>query len=324
MKSVKVIQTFADSVCHPAGAVEYVVDSVAAEWINAGLAVETDELPEYITQIHARMAQGAGKPCLFLPFVGEFGHMIMSHIRMVHFHKASRKIVCCRPGEEVLFPSADVFHTDWRDPLSDEIRVGTVRDRRFHWPHIVDKYPYAVRTMAGRLTMEQELYAIEPAQRIPFRPKQRGLQADVLIGVRHRKFMPERNWAHWQTLADAITDAGYTFAVIGDMPTSYDLVGQECHSGHHDTDAAIELMHNCRLYIGTDSGASHLAATVGTHMLTFREWRSGSRNLIPRMSQVNPGRVMFVPTGWDEPELVIAAALDVLRTPRSDSDVHGG
>jgi hypothetical protein len=261
----------------------------------------------------AKLDDGAGRKCLFLPFIGEFGHLIMTHIRQVHFHRAGRKIVCCRPGEEVLFPSADAFDTDWHDPIDDSVRCGTANDHLPVWNYIERRYPYHRRIVAGRLTPEQELYAIQPKLRIPFRPTLRGLQADVVLGIRHRRFCPERNWKHWQFIVDRITAAGFTFAVIGAKPTSLELEGQVCHSGDFDTDAAIELMQKAALYVGTDTGVSHLASTVGVPMLVFRETASQSRNLLPRMAEVNPGNVETIDDGWVNPSRVADRIIERLQ-----------
>jgi hypothetical protein len=253
-----------------------------------------------------RLTHGKDKPCLFLPFVGEFGHEIMSHIRLVHFHHAKEKVVCCRPGHEVLYPSATSFVTDWEDPIPDFRKVGTLRNRVLRWPELRVRYPDHYAVKAGMLAPEQEVMIIEPGQRIPFQPKKRGLTADVVLGVRNRAFCPERNWKHWQQLADAITAAGLTFAVIGRKDTSCELTGQTHHSGDYDTDAAIELLQNCKLYVGTDSGTSHLAAEVGAKMLLFRETAGRSRDLTVRMAEVNPDRVeqMDGAGGWEDPVAV--------------------
>lgn len=282
-----------------AGEVYEVEMCYGVPWIDAGYAVESDKPVPHVSRLLARLDDGAGRPCLFMPFLGEFGHLIMSHVRMVHFHRASLKIVCCRPGEEVLFPSAGGFVTDWPDPLTDIDRVGTDREPRA-WPALAHKAAGLHHVPAGNLTLEQEMHAIEPATRIPFRPKLRGLRADVVIGVRNRTFAPEKNWRHWQVVADALTAAGLTFAVVGARDTSADLIGQRCHSGDYDTDAAIELLQHCRLYVGTDSGATHLASTVGASMLVFRENVTRMRDFIPRMMKVNPGRIERV-EGWDDP-----------------------
>ncbi len=262
-----------------------------------------------------RLDEGAGHPCLFLPFCGEFGHLIMTHTRMVHFHKASRKVVCCRPGEEVLFPSADEFVTDWRDPLDDKHRIATLRNLKLNWPEIIARYPDHARPTVGRLLPSEELFSIHPYLPIPFQPKRRDLQADVVLGVRHRTTFPERNWNHWQYVADALENAGYTFAVVGNLETSQRLIGEECQSGDYDTDAAIELMQKCKLFVGTDSGSSHLAATVQAPMLIFREQAHQSRNLVPRMQEVNRQLIQYLPEGWYEPDSVIDAILSRLRQP---------
>lgn len=285
----------------------------AEQLVRAGLAAPTTDPPRHIAQLLARLDDGADRPCLFLPFVGEFGHLCMTHIRLVHWHKARIKVVCCRPGEEVLYPSATSVVTDWRDPIPDAERVATIRDARPEWPDIVARYPDHHPVRAGNLDPRQELYAINGSERVPFDPRRRDLRADVVFGVRFRAFSPERNWMYWQRVADAVSDAGFTFAVIGHRATSYDLRGQYCHTGDLDTDAAVELLQTCRLYVGTDSGNSHLAAAVGAPMMIFRETAGGSRDLTPRMEQANPGRVEVIREGWDRPDAVISAVLDRLR-----------
>jgi hypothetical protein len=291
------------------GVIYDLVDVIGASWIRAGVAVRSLTPPPFIEQMMAKLDDGASKPCLFLPFVGEFGHEIMTHIRLVHFHRASEKVVCCRAGSEVLYPSAIEHVTDWRDPVPDKLRIATMRHNSYDWSAIQHLYPGHHVVKAGGLTPSQELVAIEPDKAIPFQPKRRGLRADVIFGVRRRKFAPERNWEHWESLAAAATCAGLTFAVMGDRPTSFDLSGQTVHTGDLDTDAAIELLQTCKLYVGTDSGGSHLASTVGAKMLLFREMNGGSRDLTSRMSQVNPGRIEVVPGGWNRPNAVASQML---------------
>jgi hypothetical protein len=296
-------------------------DVIGEEWDRKKVAARSTEPPPHIAELLARLEDGAGESCLFLPFVGEFGHEILTHIRIVHFHRAAAKVVCCRPGSEILYPSASAHVTDWKDPIPDERRAGTIREGEIFWPEIVNRFPSLHQVPAGGLTYQQEMYAIEPDARIPFRPKRRGLRVDVVFGVRRRAFAPEKNWQHWQKVADAIARAGYSFAVIGARETSDDLRGQRCHSGDLDTDAAIELLQNCRLYVGSDSGNSHLASTVGASMLIFREPRNGMRDFVPRMKLVNPDRIEFDAEGWDNPESVIVRTLETLRASEVPREV---
>jgi len=293
-----------------------VEDAIAADWIAKSIAEHTTQPPTHIEMLLARLDVGAGEDCLFLPFVGEFGHEIMSHIRMVHFHKASTKVVCCRPGNEVLYPSADSYVTDWTDPITDAERVGTIRDQVIAWPDLIARFPQHRPIAAGNLSFEQEMHCIGEGEPIPFRPKLRGLTSDVVFGIRNRKFAPEKNWQHWQALAAACRSAGLTYAVIGGRDTSADVDGQVCHTGDLDTDAAIELLQQCRLYIGTDSGGSHLASTVGAPMLVFREPRNGMRDFVPRMARVNPGRVQYLADGWDKPQDVAEAMLATIANQK--------
>ena len=310
--------------CLSAGTIHELDDRQGDAWIRAGIAEVSADPPPAVAAVYARLNVAAGSPCLFLPHFGEFGHLVMTHLRIVHWHKASRKVVCCRPGQEVLFPSADSFITDYVDPVQDHCKVGSGRsglrgiasyiDLRRRFPELQNLAPIR----AGGLTPEEELVAINPAKRIPFKPIRRGFDVDVVIGTRKRDFCPEKNWPHWQAIADAMTSNGYSFAVIGARTTSIDLQGQVLHSGDYDTDAAIELLENCRLFIGSDTGSAHLAATVGAEMIVFREELHGHRDLTLRMAKVNRGRVHTVPGGWHCPALVIERAIGLLNRHAPD------
>jgi hypothetical protein len=165
-------------------------------------------------------------------------------------------------------------------------------------------------------TIGQEMHAIHPETRIPFRPKLRGLRVDVAVGVRHREFAADRNWApeNWRRVAEALTAAGLTFAVIGRRETSYDLPGQSLHAGDYDTDAAIEILQTCRLFVGSCSGAAHLASAVGPQMLVFR-YDDGQTRFIDRMETINPGRVTYLPDGWKDAGIVAARAVEMASEP---------
>lgn len=295
----------------------YAVDPlIADEWIRKGFGYESNDRPQYVQELLARLDDGAGKPCLFAPPVGaEFGHIVLSHMRLVHFHRASEKVVCCRPGQGVLYPSVgrnDIIE-HWTDPTLDKDRMGTSRDVSPEivpeWADIRAAYPdHHVVTFSG-FTLEQELWAIHPTRRIELFPRRRGLRADVVLGVRHRELATNRNWAHWQALAEAANAAGISFAVAAARDTSFDLPGQLMHT-EGDTDAAVELLQHCKLYIGTDSGASHLASTVGAPMLIIgRDDSTGFRDFTHRMAMVNPNPIEIVREGWTKPQRVIERML---------------
>lgn len=297
-----------------AGVVYDVGPGQGGRWIEGGKAKPTDDQPAAVQTLSARIHAASGRPALFLPPAGmEFGHEVMTHVRIVHFNKAAFKVVCCRPGNEVLYPTANMFFTEWSDPVPDEYRVGTARSAGIDWGHIVLKFPTCIPVEAGGLTKEEALCCIAPEKTIPLTPKIRGLRADVVLGIRHRQFWTVRNWKYWQYVADRLREKGVTFSVVGAKETSESLIGQLHHSGDYDTDAAVELLQGCKLYVGTDCGASHLAATVGVPMLVFREAKSGAPDLTARMQMVNPHPVEVVPEGWSDPAAVVAAALALLE-----------
>lgn len=311
---VRMLQTLGTAMAaFTAGEPYDVTPEMGRDWIRNGIAVETDVPPEWIADLYRRLEAGADGPVLFTPFLGEFGHLIMTHVRMVAFHKSVAKIVCCRPGEEVLFPSAYRWITDWIDPTDDRFRAGAMQSPASLWPGIMARFPCHQFIESGNLNRTQEGFAIHPDRRIVFTPRRRGLRADVLIGVRRRDFHHAKNFprAHWQTNADALRAHGLTFAVVGHRSSSYDLRGQAWHSGDYDTDAAIEGMQNCRLFISTDTGSAHLASTVGCRQLVIREEFFG-RDFIPRMEQVNPGKVHRIEGAWDNPAKIAVAAMIAL------------
>ena len=60
------------------------------------------------------------KPVVFLPNYGEFGSTALKYVRIVEHTKSPHKIVCCRPGEEAYYPSADSYFHDWTYNLIDD------------------------------------------------------------------------------------------------------------------------------------------------------------------------------------------------------------
>jgi hypothetical protein len=303
--------------CYRRGDVVKLPEAEAYRWVRSGLAKLSADLPAEERDFNERFQIGTAQPCIYLPFTGEFGHLIMHRVRWVHFHPATHKVVCCREGEQVLFPSAQEFITDWIDPVPDRRKAGTMR-APLDFPDITARFPdhTAVHTW---LTHDQEFHHfINIDEPIRLEPIRRGLKADVVLGIRQRDFCPQKNWPrrYWQRLADAITAAGFTVAVAGRRPHTHDLDGITHHAGDYpDTDAAIELIQGCRLFIGTDTGVAHLASLVGCPMLLFREEARQYRNYIPRMIRTNhPHPVTMLEHVWDRPEEIIKHAVAALHT----------
>lgn len=284
-------------------------------WSMNGLCECTTDKPPHIINFFDRLDAAKDRPAIFLPHLGEFGHVCMTGIRLVHWNTASEKIVCCKPGEEVLYPSAAGFVTDWKMPafVKDIETAGSMRSQPHLWPDLTSRYPDHLAIEQGGLTAHQELLGVRLDERISFRPRRRGLRTDVLLGVRCREFHPEKNFRHWPAVAAGLKAEGIRFAVVGGKPGSLHLDGEEFHTGDMDTDAAVEAIQNCKLWASTDTGSAHLASTVGCNMIVIREAFFG-RDFLPRIAAANFGCPTQRLEGvWDEPAAVVGAIVEALE-----------
>lgn len=299
-----------------AGTVYELDDAIGAAFVRAGLGERTNEPPEFIRTYLDRINEGAGGQCLFLPYLGwEFGHLVMTHVRFVHFHKSAHKIVACRQGEEVLFPSAKEF-IYFDDSTHDMQRAGPGRGDGIlasDWEEMRAQHPGATVIDTRPSGRTQEFYCIEAGWRIPFSPQKRGLNATVCLGIRSRQFEPQRNWPYWPEVAKALKKRRVDFAVVGKRPTSFDVPGQKFHAGdYQDTDATIEAIQGCKLFVGSNTGTSHLAAAAGAKMIVFPNANSFGGQFIDNMAKVNTGNVKCVENGWADYEAVIEAIFAAL------------
>ncbi len=254
---------------------------------------------------------------LFLPFIGEVGWMIMHQMRLVHFTEAKSKIVCCKIGQEALFPSATDFFYDWESP-DKESPVGT--GKNYEWKDIRAKFPLALPVHTGGLSTHEEFKMISQGHKIPLTPRfKRDLAVDVCIGTRNLPLLPEKNYQHWQKLADTLTEMGLTFAVIGTRDSSYALKHMKYMSGDFgDWDAAIELLQNCNLFVSTDSGSAHLASVVDACPMIIQavpkppeetEWGFTTNwGWIRRMKKTASQRIVELGAEfWDDPQVLVSA-----------------
>lgn len=261
---------------------------------------------------------------VFLPFYGEFGFYIMSHIRWVHHSSAPEKIVCCVRGDECFFPSASSFYYEWQHPFEDWRRCG-LRDKYSFksiaptkleldlFKRLKEKYSDAFLAQLQRPIPFSQVHkwpvpVHAPALHIP--------KVDVVICARHRQAHTHegdkgmRNFRHWQPLADHLVSRGFTFAVIGNADTSFEVRGATIVNWKHPnkTDVMISLLKQCGLYIGTDTGPTHLAALLGVPMLVFRNPNDRAYNLlercVSRVAKTSGAHYEEVICAWEAPKLI--------------------
>lgn len=226
---------------------------------------------------------------VFLPYFGEYGHFILGYIGFVHTHTIFRnKIVCCRKGDECYFPSASRFNI-----IDDKVYDFVPPDAQRGWD--AGSFHSYIRDVYHTIKQDFPGYDfITPVMgyryvQFELRPKLRGLNFDIILGTRNlRKDRRRRkmNWGRWQELADLLIANGLTVGVIGREKSSFAVKGCT-HSWDcgNDGDCVVEMMQNCKVYVGVDSGVSHLACFLRKPTILIPLWMS---YFVDAMVDVNP------------------------------------
>lgn len=235
------------------------------------------------------------------PFFGELGWYISKHVRYIHAFQSNDKVVCCQRGDEPLYPTAKRFFYDFENPVLD-------KDRGDDSEHHVRIAKYQIASKLGKVidVPFQCFPNIKFDLDLPF-PKLE--KADLVIGARHRQHVPGRNWPHWTHLVNKIRERKPTLkiGVIGIHETS-DHVPVDVYGWDHPFGpmrGAIDLLSRCKLYLGTDTGSSHLASLIGCPILLFSRqvvhWRmvnviqEGTRGPFDNLDDAI----------WDEPDRLV-------------------
>lgn len=255
---------------------------------------------------------------IIMPFYGEFGFMILRHLRYVHLTSRiePNQIVCCEREHISLFPSATHFYHDFVNPYTDEERaqlnswsqdltLETKLRHTFREAEIVHAQYGCYWHMSDH---------VKPKLKVP----QQLPSVDITIAPRKRKFYSYRNWDHWQTTVKALTEAGYTIGIIGTEHYSTaeagDAIPKAWQHSQGATEGSIDLLSNCKLYIGTDSGPTHLAALMDVPTLAFRAKCPDSSDLLVAADRANKNYFKRLDDVWDDPETVIGTAIDILQS----------
>ncbi len=257
------------------------------------------------------------KGVVILPWLGEFGWMLMKHVRYVNWYPSAYKVVCCAPGHKCLYPSAAECVTDWENPIPEGRRWEDTdwhdrgaKDRFYSAFHerLHERYPdYAI--IAPKYGCH---WHMSDGDGFKFRPQVAPClpAVDVVLSPRKRTFDTTRNWAYWSDLAAFLRNRGLTIGIVGRKDTCDSFLA-DAYAWNHpegDTAGSIDLLANCHLYVGTDSGLTHLAGLIDTPTLVVKPYESESilgvaRRANKRFFCVTP------PADWDNPDAVFDAAL---------------
>lgn len=237
------------------------------------------------------------KTTVFLPNYGEFGSTVHKLIRIVDFHNSPKKIVCCKRGEEVYFPSADEFYYDWNDCVQDihkwgffvkRKKVKDKNDKIINYGKMLQEDFIKIKSKFGenvnyvhlwKFNSDKEYEKHASNFRVKLKPKEiRGIRADIIISPRNRTSRSENNFLQWEELIDFFNTNGYSVGCVGSKEHSLKLRNSFVNSWDYkdNASAVIELLNNCKLYLGLDTGVSHLASIISVPMIIFSHSRQKS------------------------------------------------
>tara|TARA_Y100000310_G_scaffold316360_1_gene367987 strand:- start:589 stop:1509 length:921 start_codon:yes stop_codon:yes gene_type:complete len=235
------------------------------------------------------------KTTVFLPNYGEFGPTIDKLIKIVHFCQAPKKIICCKKGEEAFFPSATHFYYNWNHNLiNDEHRWGlftkstylnnnNIRVKNTKILHYLNECKQECQRIKKEIGDAQymELSTFNNDKiwkkhshlfRFELEPQiKQNIQADVIISPRKRESRRDNNFERWDRFIADMHKHKYTVGCIGSEEHSFKLENTVNSWDYQDNaSASIELLNSCKVYVGLDTGPSHLASFMSIPMIVFQ------------------------------------------------------
>jgi len=217
---------------------------------------------------------------LYLPYRGEFGHIVMWHAPWVNGGE-DPKVVCLEEGMEALYPSAAAYVFVERRP--DAARREYMQHDKNFTESFLDHNRKELTEKFGEFTLinhkfgrhsednsDKKYFVPKPFEEVI--PKDLLDPIQVAICPRKRRYGEAKNWDKWPTLVMALETMGIKTAVIGSQETSYacdsaTLTGWHHGLGKRSLDIALQVMHHATVVVATDSGLAHLAVQAGRPLL---------------------------------------------------------
>lgn len=268
------------------------------------------------------------------PLRAEFGLKLWWHVPVVHAIEGP-KVVYHEPGDEALYPSADVLIEVERQ--EDELR-------RNRYERDID-FVRRIEAEATEVWPDAEILRPQPQwpkKRFVPEPAHRwGIEPDVVVCPRWRTYGPAKNWPGWIELADRLKGERVEVFAAGAPDSSCPIGCERAWDYTRFFDASLEAVLNARLVIATDAGLAHLAVLCGTPLLVITH----EKGLVaPGPSEDETGRVMddeywpikthryeeanhlgspinFLDRSWYDMDLIVNTALEMMERPWSERTV---
>ena len=207
---------------------------------------------------------------IILPCILEFGFRILKDIRYC-YKLPNKKLVFIDRGMEALYPNCEYCYDfnqvkDWQRGTGNKYRwlwekYDTELKFRFSISH-PDWKP--IRVLEAYHKCGDAVYRNSWTTtniKFPLKVNNYFSSYDVIISPRYRLIASNRN-LNWDSLISNLS--GYKIGIAGhpDTSTKYTYTSAWEHPDG-TTAGTIDMLGNCKVYIGGDSGVSHLAAFMG-------------------------------------------------------------
>jgi hypothetical protein len=149
-----------------------------------------------------------------------------------------------------------------------------------------------------------------PPETLPFESHGSSAKTQFPALERGRR-VPRRNFPRWSEVVAGLKKYGLTIGQAGLAETSVGLpVDSRAWDFENARLASLGLLKNCRLFLGTDSGLTHLAAAMGKPIIAFRR-PDGGPDILNSFSKIMASRrqsyFQEVAQGWEFTESIVAA-----------------
>jgi len=257
------------------------------------------------------------EPVIILPDYGEFGWFIMRYVRWANLIEAPQKIICCRKGEELYFPSTADFFYDWKNPILDKHRCGwrdadnedklrliEVFSKEYPDHKIIDPvklFNHTIIDFGGERGYDFA-HPRDSSSALKVKPlhSQIGLKFDVAFGPRKRERSGGKNYPYWNKIGKMLKAEGKSYAVIGDKETSYHIEGASAYAWDFPSlgEACIDILQSSKVFVGTNTGTAHLAALAKVDMILICR---DTPNIEASIKTINTKKSKFLDLSYAEP-----------------------
>ena len=193
--------------------------------------------------------------------------------------------------EEAYFPNVDEFFYDWEDLVDEKYKWGffsknkiTGVGKNHNYNYYKQKMAEDVNNIINAIGTDCNYIHLWKFKHAPIfnkyhshfvfklKPrKKQDIYADIIISPRNRTSRGENNFLKWDKIISILNKKGYNVGCVGSKNQSLYLPESKVNSWDYDDNgsAVIELLSKCKLYIGLDTGVSHLAAFMSIPMIVF-------------------------------------------------------